>query len=74
MKNKLRVLRAERDWTQEDLAQKLGISRQAVIAIEKEKYDPSLTLAFRIARVFQKPIEDIFEHDESMSHSSRYEK
>jgi len=62
MKNKLRVLRAERDWTQEDLAQKLGISRQAIIAIEKEKYDPSLPLAFRIARVFQKPIEDIFDY------------
>ncbi len=65
MKNKLRVLRAERDWTQEDLAQKLGISRQAVIAIEKEKYDPSLPLAFKIARLFQKPVEEIFgyEHD-----------
>jgi putative transcriptional regulator len=63
MKNKLRVLRAERDWTQEDLAQKLGISRQAVIAIEKQKYDPSLPLAFRIARLFGKPIEEIFEVD-----------
>ena len=62
MKNKLRVLRAEHDWTQEDLAQKLGISRQAVIAIEKEKYDPSLTLAFKIAQVFNKSIEEIFDH------------
>lgn len=61
MKNKLRVLRAERDWTQEDLAQKLGISRQAVIAIEKEKYNPSLQLAFRMARLFSKPVEEIFE-------------
>ncbi len=60
MKNRLRVLRAEYDWTQEDLAQKLGISRQAVIAIEKEKYDPSLPLAFKIARLFQKPIEEVF--------------
>jgi putative transcriptional regulator len=60
MKNRLRVLRAERDWTQEDLAQRLDISRQAVIAIEKEKYDPSLPLAFRIARLFDKPIEEIF--------------
>ena len=60
MKNRLRVLRAEYDWTQEDLARKLGISRQAVIAIEKEKYDPSLPLAFRIARLFKKPIEEIF--------------
>jgi putative transcriptional regulator len=63
MKNNLRVLRAERDWTQEDLAQKLGISRQAVIAIEKEKYYPSLPLAFKIARLFQKPIEEIFRYD-----------
>ncbi len=60
MKNRLRVLRAEYDWTQEDLARKLGISRQAVIAIEKEKYDPSLPLAFKIARLFKKRIEDIF--------------
>jgi len=63
MKNNLRVLRAERDWTQEDLAQELGISRQAVIAIEKEKYYPSLPLAFKIARLFQKPIEEIFRYD-----------
>jgi putative transcriptional regulator len=61
MKNKLRVLRAERDWTQEDLARELGVSRQAVIAIEKEKYDPSLPLAFRIARLFEKTIEEIFD-------------
>ncbi len=60
MKNRLRVLRAEYDWTQEDLARKLGISRQAVIAIEKEKYDPSLPLAFKIARLFNQRIEDIF--------------
>jgi putative transcriptional regulator len=60
MKSKLRVLRAERDWTQEELARRLDISRQAVIAIEKEKYDPSLSLAFRIARIFRKPIEEIF--------------
>lgn len=64
MKNRLRVLRAERDWTQEDLAHRLGISRQAVIAIEKEKYDPSLPLAFRIARLFQMRIEEIFKLDE----------
>ena len=64
MKNRLRVLRAELDWTQEDLAQKLGISRQAVIAIEKEKYDPSLPLSFRIARLFKQPIEEIFKYEE----------
>ena len=60
MKNRLRVLRAERDWTQEELAVRLGVTRQAVIAIEKEKYDPSLELAFRIARVFDQPLELIF--------------
>ena len=65
MKNKLRVLRAEYDWTQEDLAKKLGISRQAVIAIEKEKYDPSLPLAFKIARLFQKSVEEIFKYDDT---------
>lgn len=63
MKNRLRILRAEYDWTQEDLAQKLGVSRQAVIAIEKEKYDPSLPLAFKIARLFGKPVEDIFKFE-----------
>jgi putative transcriptional regulator len=65
VKNRLRVLRAELDWTQEDLAQKLGISRQAVIAIEKGKYDPSLPLAFKISRVFKMPIEHIFEDHNS---------
>lgn len=60
MKNRLRVLRAERDWTQEDLANRLGVSRQAVIAIEKEKYDPSLPLAFKIAAVFGQSIEQVF--------------
>jgi putative transcriptional regulator len=64
MKNRLRVLRAERDWTQEQLAEKLGVTRQAIIAIEKEKYDPSLELAFRIAKTFQQPLEAIFFPDE----------
>jgi putative transcriptional regulator len=64
VKNRLRVLRAEHDWTQEDLARELGISRQAVIAIEKEKYDPSLPLAFKIARLFHQPIEDIFKPED----------
>jgi putative transcriptional regulator len=62
MKNKLKVLRAERDWTQEDLAQQLGVSRQAIIAIEKEKYDPSLSLAFKMSQLFKRPIEDIFDN------------
>jgi len=63
MKNKLKVLRAERDWTQADLAQQLGVSRQTVNAIEKGKFDPSLPLAFKVARLFKMPIEDIFQDD-----------
>lgn len=61
MKNKLRVLRAERDWSQADLADKLDVSRQTVNAIETERYDPSLPLAFKIARLFSLRIEEIFE-------------
>ncbi len=64
MKNRLRVLRAEKDWTQEELAERLGVTRQAIIAIEKEKYDPSLELAFRISKVFERSLEDIFFPDE----------
>jgi len=60
MKNNLKVLRAERDWSQADLADKLNVSRQTVNAIETEKYDPSLPLAFSIAKLFGKKIEDIF--------------
>ena len=62
MKNHLRVLRAERDWSQADLAAHLQVSRQTVNAIETERYDPSLPLAFRIAKVFGKLIEEIFEN------------
>ena len=65
MKNRLKVLRAERDWSQADLAEQLGVSRQSVNAIETGKYDPSLPLAFRIARLFDSPIEVIFEGDPS---------
>ena len=61
MKNRLRVLRAERDWTQARLAEELDVSRQTVHAIERDKYDPSLPLAFRIARVFDYRIEDVFD-------------
>lgn len=61
MKNLLRSLRAERDWSQADLAEKLGVSRQTVNAIETEKYDPSLPLAFKIADLFGKRIEEIFD-------------
>jgi len=60
MKNRLKVLRAERDWTQAKLASELEVSRQTVNAIEKEKFDPSLPLAFKISRLFEMPIEDIF--------------
>ena len=60
MKNRLKVLRAERDWSQQDLADRLGVSRQSVNAIETGRYDPSLPLAFRIADVFDLAIEDIF--------------
>ena len=61
MKNRLKVLRAGRDWTQADLAQALEVSRQTVNAIETGKYDPSLPLAFRLARLFGMPIEEIFQ-------------
>jgi len=64
MKNRLKVLRAERDWTQQDLADRLRVSRQTVNAIEKGKYDPSLPVAFRIAAVFEQPIEGIFSPEE----------
>jgi putative transcriptional regulator len=60
MKNRLRVLRAERDWSQADLAGRLEVSRQSVNAIETGKYDPSLPLAFKLARLFEAPIEQIF--------------
>ena len=60
MKSKLRVLRAERGWSQADLAERLDVSRQAVNAIETGKYTPSLQLAFKVARLFAMPIEDIF--------------
>ena len=63
MKNRLKVLRAERDWSQAELGGRLGVSRQAVNAIETGKYDPSLPLAFRISRLFHLRIEDIFDDE-----------
>ncbi|RZJ47243.1 MAG: transcriptional regulator [Brevundimonas sp.] len=60
MNNRLKVLRAERNWSQADLADALGVSRQTVNALETGRYDPSLPLAFKIARVFEQPIESIF--------------
>ena len=67
MKNRLKVLRAERDWSQSDLAERLAVSRQSVNAIETGKYDPSLPLAFRIAELFGLPIEEIFVSPSSRS-------
>ena len=61
MKNRLKILRAERDWSQADLADRLEVSRQTINALETGKYDPSLPLAFRIARLFGQPIESIFD-------------
>ena len=67
MKNRLKVLRAERNWSQADLADRLEVSRQSVNAIETGKYDPSLPLAFKIARVFALPIEQIFSDEAEVS-------
>ncbi len=64
MKNRIKVLRAERDMTQEQLANEVQVSRQTINAIEKGKFDPSLSLAFRIARLFDQSIEDIFQDEE----------
>ncbi|PTM15770.1 MAG: transcriptional regulator [Bacteroidetes bacterium] len=63
MKNRVKDLRTEQNWTQSDLAEKLDVSRQTVHAIERQKYDPSLPLAFRIARLFGKTIEEVFQED-----------
>ena len=60
MKNRLKVLRAERDWSQQDLADKLGVSRQTINAIETEKYDPSLPLALKMGKLFKQSVEQIF--------------
>lgn len=61
MKNRIKVLRAERDWSQAELADQLGIARQTVVALEAGKYAPSLPLAFKISKVFLRPVEEIFE-------------
>jgi len=70
MRNRLKVLRAERNWSQADLAGRLDVSRQSVNAIETGKYDPSLPLAFRIARVFALPIEQIFIEEEAQAQAA----
>jgi putative transcriptional regulator len=65
MKNRLKVLRAERNWSQMELGMRVGVSRQAINAIETGKYDPSLPLAFKLARLFDRRVEDIFELEET---------
>jgi putative transcriptional regulator len=67
MKNRLKVLRAERDWSQGDLARRLEVSRQSVNAIETGKFDPSLPLAFKLARLFEMRIEEIFSDEEQQN-------
>jgi putative transcriptional regulator len=71
MRNRVRVYRAEREWSQAELAAHLKVSRQTVNAIETGKYDPSLPLAFRIARIFNRPIEAIFEPDSAETGGKR---
>ena len=70
VRNRLKVLRAERDWSQAELGGRLGVSRQAVNAVETGKYDPSLPLAFKIARLFEMPIEEIFDDGEGGSNGA----
>lgn len=65
MKNRLRVLRAEQDWSQQELGMRVGVTRQAINAIENGKYDPGLPLAMKIARSFNQKVDDIFELDEN---------
>ena len=67
IQNNIKVYRAKNNWTQEDLAKKVGVSRQAIISIEKYKYQPSLELAFKIANVFQEDINQIFIYEEELS-------
>ena len=67
MNNRLRVLRAERQWSQAELARRLGVSRQTINAVETSKYDPSLPLAFKIARLFERSIEEVFIHSDGQA-------
>jgi putative transcriptional regulator len=71
MKNRLRVIRAERNWSQAELADRLGVSRQTVNAIETGKYDPSLPLAFKIARLASMRIEEIFDPDDDKTEGEK---
>ncbi|UCE14004.1 MAG: helix-turn-helix transcriptional regulator, partial [Candidatus Heimdallarchaeota archaeon] len=74
LRNRLKVLRVEREWTQEDLAKKLNITRQTVIAVEKGKYNPSLNLAFKMAKLFDCRIEEIFIFEEKSNCTLETEK
>jgi putative transcriptional regulator len=65
MKNRLKVLRAERDWSQAELGHRVGLSRQAINAIERDRYDPSLPVAIRIARLFESAVEEVFLLDDA---------
>lgn len=71
MKNRLKVLRAERNWSQQDLANEVGVSRQTINAIETEKYDPSLPLALKMARLFNQPVETMFTLDDERATEPR---
>ena len=73
MKNRLKVLRAEHNWSQAELAEYLGVSRQTVNSLETGKYDPSLPLAFKIARLFQLPIEAIFQDDPGLENEVKHD-
>ncbi len=66
LQNKLVVFRAEKGWTQEQLAKKVGVSRQTIATLEKNKYNPSLILAFKIAHAFEKPLTDVFDYEEEI--------
>ena len=70
MRNRIRVLRAERDWTQAQLAEAIGVSRQAIVAVENGKYEPALPLAFKIARAFGKTVEEVFLWDDTIKPTS----
>ncbi len=70
MNSRLRVLRAERQWSQAELARRLGVSRQTINAVETGKYDPSLPLAFKIARLFERSIEEVFVDNDGQAKES----
>ena len=70
MKNRIKVLRAEKDWSQAELADRIGVARQTIVALEAGKYAPSLPLAFKLSRLFQRTVEEIFIHEPSDEEAS----